>query len=132
MFKLDKRLEKDSLLIKELERLQIRLMDADEIFWILLIPKKPHLIELSDLNVNERNYLMNFAVDLGNYIKSSDNYDKVNIGMLGNIVSQLHIHVVLRKIDDAAWPEPVWGKEFTNLDKKTKEYRSKVISKFSI
>ena len=132
MFTLDKRLEKESLLIKELESIQIRLMDVDEIFWILLIPKKPHLIELSDLNVNERNYLMNLAVDFGNYIKSSDNYDKVNIGMLGNIVSQLHIHVVLRKIDDAAWPEPVWGKEFTNLDKKTKEYRSKVISKFSI
>ncbi len=132
MFKLDKRLEKDSLLIKELKRLQIRLMDADEIFWILLIPKKPYLMELSDLNINERNYLMNFAVDLGKYIKSSENYDKVNIGMLGNVVSQLHIHVVLRKKNDLAWPGPVWGKEFTKLGKKTKEYRSKVISKFSI
>ena len=131
MFTLDKRLEKESLLIKELESIQIRLMDVDEIFWILLIPKKPHLIELSDLNVNERNHLMNLAVDFGNYIKSYDNYDKVNIGMLGNIVSQLHIHVVLRKIDDAAWPDPVWGREFTNLDKKTKEYRSKLINKFS-
>ena len=131
MFTLDKRLEKESLLIKELESIQIRLMDVYEIFWILLIPKKPHLIELCDLNVNERNYLMNFAVDLGKYIKSSENYDKVNIGMLGNVVSQLHIHVVLRKIDDAAWPDPVWGREFTNLDKKTKEYRSKLINKFS-
>ena len=54
----------------------------------------------------------------GNYIKSSDNYDKVNIGMLGNIVSQLHIHVVLRKIEDVAWPGPVWGRKFNNLDKK--------------
>ena len=79
MFTLDKRLEKESVLIKELESIQIRLMDVDEIFWILLIPKKPHLIELSDLNVNERNHLMNLAVDFGNYIKSSDNYDKVNI-----------------------------------------------------
>ena len=131
MFTLDKRLEKESVLIKELESIQIRLMDVDEIFWILLIPKKPYLMELSDLNINERNYLMNFAVDLGKYIKSSENYDKVNIGMLGNVVSQLHIHVVLRKIDDAAWPDPVWGREFTNLDKKTKEYRSKLINKFS-
>ena len=132
MFILDKRLEKESLLIKELESIQIRLMDVDEIFWILLIPKKPHLIELSDLNVNERNYLMNFAVDLGNYIKSSDNYDKVNIGMLGNIVSQLHIHVVLRKIEDVAWPGPVWGRKFNNLDKKTKLYRTKLICKFPV
>ena len=132
MFKLDKRLEKDTLLIKELESLQIRLMDVDEIFWIVLIPKKPYLTELSDLNINERNYLMNFAIDLGKFIKSSEKYDKVNIGMLGNVVSQLHIHVVLRKIDDAAWPDPVWGREFTNLDKKTKEYRSKLINKFSV
>ena len=132
MFKLDKRLENDTLLIKELKSLQIRLMDVDEIFWIVLIPKKPYLTELSDLNINERNYLMNFAIDLGKFIKSSEKYDKVNIGMLGNVVSQLHIHVVLRKIDDAAWPDPVWGREFTNLDKKTKEYRSKLINKFSV
>ena len=132
MFTLDKRLEKESLLIKELESIQIRLMDVDEIFWILLIPKKPHLIELSDLNVNERNHLMNLAVDFGNYIKSSDNYDKVNIGMLGNIVSQLHIHVVLRKIEDVAWRGPVWGRKFNNLDKKTKLYRTKLICKFPV
>ena len=132
MFKLDKRLENDTLLIKDLKSLQIRLMDVDEIFWIVLIPKKPYLTELSDLNINERNYLMNFAIDLGKFIKSSEKYDKVNIGMLGNVVSQLHIHVVLRKIDDTAWPDPVWGREFANLDKKTKEYRSKLINKFSV
>ena len=132
MFKLDRRLENDTFLIKELETLQIRLMNAVELFWIVLIPNKPNLIELSDLNINERNYLMNFAIDLGKFIKSSEKYDKVNIGMLGNVVSQLHIHIVLRKIDDAAWPEPVWGKEFNNLDEKTKEYRSKLISEFSI
>ena len=132
MFKLDKRLESDTILVKELKSFQVRLMNAKEFFWIVLIPNKPNLIELSDLNIIERNYLMNFAIDLGNFIKSSEKYDKVNIGMLGNVVSQLHIHVVLRKIDDAAWPGPVWGREFTNLDKKTKEYRSKLISKFSV
>ena len=132
MFKLDKRLENDTLLIKELKSLQIRLMDVDEIFWIVLIPKKPYLTELSDLNINERNYLMNFAVELGNFIKSSEKYDKVNIGMLGNVVSQLHLHIVLRQKNDAAWPGPVWGSDFNNLDEKTKEYRSKLINEFSI
>ena len=132
MFKLDKRLESDTILVKELESFQVRLMNAREFFWIVLIPNKPNLTELSDLNINERNYLMNFAIDLGKFIKSSENYDKVNIGMLGNVVSQLHIHVVLRKIDDAAWPGPVWGREFTNLDKKTKVYRTKLISEFSV
>jgi diadenosine tetraphosphate (Ap4A) HIT family hydrolase len=132
VFKLDKRLEKDTFLIKNLENFQIRLMNAKEFFWIVLIPNKPNLIELSDLNINERNYLMNFAIDLGNFIKSSEKYDKVNIGMLGNVVSQLHLHVVLRKIDDTAWPGPVWGRDFNNLDKKTKKYRSRLICEFII
>ena len=118
MFKLDKRLENDTILIKELENFQIRLMNSQQYFWIVFVPTKLDLIELSDLNKNERNYLMNYAIDLGNYIKNSENYDKVNIGILGNVVSQLHIHVVLRKIDDAAWPGPVWGKDFNYLDQK--------------
>ena len=132
MFKLDKRLESDTILVKELKSFQVRLMNAKEFFWIVLIPNKPNLIELSDLNIIERNYLMNFAIDLGNFIKSSEKYDKVNIGMLGNVVSQLHLHVVLRKIDDTAWPGPVWGRDFNNLDEKTKKYRSKLVYNFSV
>jgi len=132
VFKLDKRLESDTILVKELKSFQVRLMNAQEFFWMVLIPNKPNLIELSDLNIIERNYLMNFAIDLGNFIKSSEKYDKVNIGMLGNVVSQLHLHVVLRKIDDTAWPGPVWGRDFNNLDKKTKKYRSGLICEFLI
>ena len=131
MFKLDKRLERDTILVKELESFQVRLMDAKEFFWIVLIPNKPNLTELSDLNINERNYLMNFAIDLGKFIKSSEKYDKVNIGMLGNVVSQLHIHVVLRSKKDLAWPRPVWGANFNNLDKDTKQTRFNLVNKFS-
>ena len=131
MFKLDKRLESDTILVKELKSFQVRLMNANEFFWMVLIPNKPNLIELSDLNIIERNYLMNFAVDLGNFIKSSEKYDKVNIGMLGNVVSQLHLHVILRKIDDTAWPGPVWGwGATTQLDQETKQTRSKLIIKY--
>ena len=132
MFKLDKRLEKDTFLIKNLENFQVRLMNAKDFFWIVLIPNKANLIELSDLNINERNYLMNFAIELGKFIKTAEKYDKVNIGMLGNVVSQLHLHVVLRKIDDIAWPGPVWGSDFNNLDEKTKKYRSELVSKFVV
>ena len=132
MFTLDKRLESDTILVKELESFQVRLMNVREFFWIVLIPNKPNLFELSDLNIKERNYLTNFAIDLGKFIKSAEKYDKVNIGMLGNIVSQLHLHIVLRKKNDAAWPGPVWGSDFNNLDEKTKEYRSKLINEFSI
>ena len=131
MFKLDNRIENDSFFIQETKNFQIRLMNVQEFFWIVLIPIKPNLIELSDLEVDERNELLNFAVDLGNYIKSVQNFDKVNIGMLGNIVSQLHLHIVLRNKDDPAWPGPVWGwKSTSNLDEETKQIRSKLIVRY--
>lgn len=131
MFKLDNRLENDSFFMQEIKNFQIRLMNVQEFFWIVLIPIKPNLIELSDLEVDERNELLNFAIDLGNYIKSDQNFDKVNIGMLGNVVSQLHLHIVLRNKDDPAWPGPVWGwKSTSNIDEETKQIRSKLIIQY--
>ena len=131
MFKLDNRLENDSFFMQEIKNFQIRLMNVQEFFWIVLIPIKPNLIELSDLEVDERNELLNFAVDLGDYIKSYQNFDKVNIGMLGNVVSQLHLHIVLRNKDDPAWPGPVCGwKSTSNLDEETKQIRSKLIVQY--
>ena len=131
MFKLDNRLENDSFFMQDIKNFQIRLMNVQEFFWIVLIPIKPNLIELSDLEVDERNELLNFAVDLGNYIKSDQNFDKVNIGMLGNVVAQLHLHIVLRNKDDPAWPGPVWGwKSTSNLDEDTKKIRSKLIVQY--
>ena len=131
MFKLDNRIENDSFFMQEIKNFQIRLMNVQEFFWIVLIPIKPNLIELSDLEVHERNELLNFAVDLGDYIKSYQNFDKVNIGMLGNVVSQLHLHIVLRNKDDPAWPGPVWGwKSTSNIDEETKQIRSKLIVQY--
>ena len=131
MFKLDNRIENDSFFMQEIKNFQIRLMNVQEFFWIVLIPIKPNLIELSDLEVDERNELLNFAIDLGNYIKSEQNFDKVNIGMLGNVVAQLHLHIVLRNKDDPAWPGPVWGwKSTSNLDEETKQIRSKLIVQY--
>ncbi len=97
MFKLDNRIEQDSFLVKEFNDFQIRIMDVREVFWVILIPTKINLIELSDLDIEKRNILINFAVELGDYLKSKGRYYKTNIGMLGNVVSQLHLHLVLRK-----------------------------------
>jgi len=131
VFKLDNRIENDSFFMQEIKNFQIRLMNVQEFFWIVLIPIKPNLIELSDLEVHERNELLNFAVDLGDYIKSYQNFDKVNIGMLGNVVAQLHLHIVLRNKDDPAWPGPVWGwKSTSNIDEETKQIRSKLIVQY--
>ncbi len=97
MFKLDNRIEQDSFLVKENNDFQIRLMDISEVFWVILIPKKSNLTELYELEIKDRNYLLNFAIELGDYLKSKGRYYKTNIGMLGNVVSQLHLHLVLRK-----------------------------------
>ena len=132
MFKLDNRIEQDSFLVKEFNDFQIRIMDVREVFWVILIPTKNNLIELSDLDVDKRNNLINFAIELGDFLKSNEEYDKVNIAMLGNIVSQLHLHLVMRNKSDPAWPGPVWGFNFKNkLDIKSKTNRSKLIHQFS-
>ena len=132
MFKLDDKLEQDSFLVKEYNDFQIRIMDVSEVFWVILIPTKINLVELSDLDIKERNNLINFAIDLGNFLKSKEEYDKINIGMLGNVVSQLHLHLVMRNKHDPAWPGPVWGFNFKNkLDEKSKSNRSKLILQFS-
>ena len=132
MFKLDNRIEQDSFLVKENNDFQIRLMDISEVFWVILIPKKSNLTELYELDIKDRNYLLNFAIELGDYLKSKGRYYKTNIGMLGNVVSQLHLHLVLRKKSDPAWPGPVWGYNFKNkLDEKSKSNRSKLILQFS-
>ena len=131
MFKLDNRIEQDSFLVKENNDFQIRLMDISEVFWVILIPKKSNLTELYELEIKDRNYLLNFAIELGDYLKSKGRYYKTNIGMLGNVVSQLHLHLVLRKKSDPAWPGPVWGYNFKNkLDENTKTNRSKLILQF--
>ena len=132
MFKLDNRIEQDSFLVKEFNDFQIRIMDVSEVFWVILIPTKINLVELNDLDVEDRNNLINFAIELGNFLKSKEEYDKINIGMLGNVVSQLHLHLVLRNKHDPAWPGPVWGFNFKNkLDEKSKSNRSKLILQFS-
>ena len=132
MFKLDNRIEQDSFLVKENNDFQVRLMDISEVFWVILIPKKSNLTELYELEIKDRNYLLNFAIELGDYLKSKGRYYKTNIGMLGNVVSQLHLHLVLRKKSDPAWPGPVWGYNFKNkLDEKSKSNRSKLILQFS-
>ena len=78
----------------------------------------------------ERNKLINFTIDLGDQLKSNQQYDKINIGMLGNIVSQLHLHLVLRNKDDPAWPGPVWGKNNLRvLNQKTLDFRKTLIKK---
>jgi diadenosine tetraphosphate (Ap4A) HIT family hydrolase len=77
--------------------------------WCILVPKIPSLIELDDLNHEQRLLLLLEIETISKAIKKYFDIEKINIGSLGNIVSQLHIHVVGRSQTDEAWPAPVWG-----------------------
>ncbi len=77
--------------------------------WFILVPRAHGVTEIYELSVADQNQLIKESSSIALYLKKKCLVDKVNIGALGNIVSQLHIHVVGRTIQDVAWPGPVWG-----------------------
>jgi diadenosine tetraphosphate (Ap4A) HIT family hydrolase len=77
--------------------------------WLMLVPRRPNLTELFELAVTERAILMEEIATVSIALKELTQCRKLNIATLGNVVSQLHVHVVARFEDDGAWPDPVWG-----------------------
>lgn len=108
-FQLDPRLEADSVPLAELPLSALRLMKDARYPWALLVPRQAGLTEIIDLDEGERAQLMREIADVSAALKAATGCDKLNVGALGNIVSQLHVHVVARFKTDAAWPGPVWG-----------------------
>ena len=110
-FKLNDKIANDSLLIKKLELSELRMIKDGQNPWFLLIPKIANMIDWSDLS-REDQHKLNDEIDyVCKVIKSKSSVDKVNIASLGNIVPQLHIHVIGRFKSDRAWPGPIWGSE---------------------
>ena len=87
--------------------------------WVILVPEKKDIVEIMDLKANEFNKLNSEILQVAKIIKSVFNPDKLNIATLGNIVPQMHIHIVARFKNDKLFPKPVWGHEFNrySLDK---------------
>lgn len=108
-FKLHPQLEKDTIFVANLDVCQLRLMNDSRFLWLVLVPRIENAIELHDLPLFEQGEIFNEITTISKLIKNFGHFDKINIGALGNIVSQLHIHIIGRKINDAAWPGPVWG-----------------------
>lgn len=108
-FVLDEVLENDSIFIGQFELCQLRLINKDAWVWFLLVPMRANITEIFDLSVADRYYLMDEINAAAKLIESLGNYEKINIGALGNIVRQFHVHVIARKVGDAGWPGPVWG-----------------------
>ena len=108
-FALDPRLAADTLLVGDLPLSRVLLMNDSRFPWLILVPRRGRLSELHDLSRHERAALIEETARAGEKLKSLTSAAKINIGALGNIVSQLHVHVVARFEGDAAWPGPVWG-----------------------
>jgi diadenosine tetraphosphate (Ap4A) HIT family hydrolase len=77
--------------------------------WLLLVPRRLGVSEIIDLDEVEQAQLMTEIARLARAVKAVTGCDKLNIAALGNVVSQLHVHVIARREGDAGWPRPVWG-----------------------
>jgi diadenosine tetraphosphate (Ap4A) HIT family hydrolase len=108
-FELDARLAGDTLVVGDLPLSRVLLMRDSRYAWLVLVPRRTGLVEVADLADDERAALWREVDAAGRALRSVGPCDKLNIGALGNIVRQLHVHVVARCEGDAAWPGPVWG-----------------------
>jgi diadenosine tetraphosphate (Ap4A) HIT family hydrolase len=109
-FALDPRLAADTEDIGDLALSRALLMKDARYPWVILVPRRAGLAELTDLDGAERARLTEELALTAEILKTAPDVEKINIGMLGNIVRQLHAHVVGRRVGDDAWPGPVWGK----------------------
>ena len=108
-FQLDARLAADTMFVSEWNLCRVLLMDDAQFPWLVLVPRREGLAELDDLVEHERTQLMREVSRAMKVLRGVVECDKLNVGALGNIVRQLHVHVVARRDGDAAWPGPVWG-----------------------
>ena len=106
--KINERIEQDSWFIKDLELCQLRLI-KDELIWFVLIPKIEEAVELTDLSIEDQQQVLKEVNFVASKLKLHHTYDKLNVASIGNIVSQLHIHIVARLKTDRAWPGVIWG-----------------------
>jgi diadenosine tetraphosphate (Ap4A) HIT family hydrolase len=108
-FALAPRLEADSLFLVDWPLCQLRLMDDARFPWLILVPRRAGLEEWTELSPEDSAALSAEIAAAGRGLVQMFNPRKLNVGALGNIVRQMHVHVIARFETDAAWPRPVWG-----------------------
>lgn len=109
LFKLHNKLRYDTLGIVSLALSRVLLMKDSSFPWLVLVPARDCIREIHDLGIRDRSVLIEEVAAASEIIQDLFSPDKINIGALGNLVPQLHIHVIGRFRTDRAWPGPVWG-----------------------
>ncbi|MGE4069612.1 MAG: HIT family protein [Lysobacterales bacterium] len=115
-WQLDSRLAADSVELGEHGSIQIRAIPAAPWPWLILVPQYRRAVEWFDLPEPQQAQLFELTMNLAAELKSEFGADKINIAAIGNVVAQLHVHIVARHQGDSAWPAPVWGKSYEPAD----------------
>jgi diadenosine tetraphosphate (Ap4A) HIT family hydrolase len=116
-FVIDPRLVADTQPIGELQLSSLLLMDDVRFPWLILVPRIAGARELLDLDEADRHNLLGELSAISRVLENLLRPDKINIAALGNVVPQLHVHLIARYTNDAVWPQPVWGRgERTRYD----------------
>ena len=102
-------LERDTVPIGDLALCRALLINDANYPWMLLVPRRPGTVEIIDLSEAEQVRLMAEIARASKAIKAMTGCEKINVAALGNVVPQLHVHVIARGRSDPAWPKPVWG-----------------------
>ncbi|WP_201316605.1 HIT family protein [Dyella sp. EPa41] len=108
-FALDPRLANDTRPVASLALCEVLLMNDARFPWLVLVPRRNGLVEICDLPPEAQAALWQEVNLATQALRTLAPFEKLNLGALGNIVRQLHVHVVGRRDGDAAWPDPVWG-----------------------
>ena len=128
-FTIDKKFLKSSHHIADLKLCSIRLHDNSKFPWIILIPKRKDIHDISELNSKDQMLLMKEIVHSSKVMKKIFKTSKLNVEKIGNIVPQLHIHIIARYKKDNIWPLPVWVTKGKAYSKVTLEITISKISK---
>lgn len=106
---LHSRLKEDTIDIGDLPLSKVLVIKDAHYPWLLLVPRRPDAVEIIDLDEVQQAQLMTEISRVSRALKEITRCDKLNIAALGNLVPQLHVHIIARRASDAAWPRPVWG-----------------------
>ena len=102
-------LARDTVPIGDLPLCRVLVINDANYPWLLLVPRRPDVGEITDLSYVEQAQLTGEIAEASRTLKALTRCDKINVAALGNVVPQLHVHVIARFRGDAAWPKPVWG-----------------------
>jgi diadenosine tetraphosphate (Ap4A) HIT family hydrolase len=109
MFALHTQLAKDCVTIGDLPLSRVLLMNDANYPWLVLVPRRADSVELFQLPRLDQQQLLDEITQVSAALAGHFRADKMNIAALGNVVPQLHVHIIARYSDDPAWPRPVWG-----------------------